>query len=121
MRILATMAVMILLTLPISMSGRTGMWTSESQCDTTGLSACLTGGIFCPSFLHTLHIVDDATGIEILQVETPSVPSRGIGTGFNESLSIQCLVFYLVRQASICIGQPPHHHRKAGSGIPSAV
>lgn len=55
MRILATMAVMILLTLPISMSGRTGVWTSESQCDTTGLSACLTGGIFCPSFLHTLH------------------------------------------------------------------
>lgn len=52
MRILATMAVMILLTLPISMSGRTGVWTSESQCDTTG---CLTGGIFCPSFLHTLH------------------------------------------------------------------
>ena len=38
MRILATMAVMILLTLPISMSGRTGVWTSESQCDTTGLS-----------------------------------------------------------------------------------
>lgn len=55
MRILATMAVMILLTLPISMSGRTGVWTLESQCDTTGLSACLTGGIFCPSFLHTLY------------------------------------------------------------------